>query len=595
MNFDCLFEVSNEAGKKVGGIYTVLRSKSYEMVAKLKDRYYLIGRYDEHSENGEFVRTDVPHTLTAVFEELEQLGIKCYYGKWLEGNNANLILVDAWNFNNNLNSIKKFLWDKYSVDSLFMKGFFDENVLWAYAAGIVIEQISRSQYFYNKRVVAHFHEWISGAGLLYLHANYKRIALVFTTHATSLGRTLSSFGKDLIYEAEHNTAVNEQEAYKYKLEGQHFIEKACANNAHVFTTVSIVTGEESGYILGKKPDIITPNAFDFDKFGDITNILKLHKVNRDKVYTFLRSYFMPYYPVKVYHSPIFYLSGRYEVKDKGIDFFIDALAKLNNELKNEHYPDCVFAFIFVPSNVSAPHKEVVSNFNIFNLIDVALEEALEDSKDMIIKRLMFSEEYGKVNIDKSRIPEEKRKELLTVGTFPPIAAFQLNYADDLIIKMCNEKGLMNKVEDKVKLIFYPTYLGENDGLLNTGYYEIISGLDIGVFPSRYEPWGYTPIESAAFANIAFTTDHSGYGRFLLDKNLGNSGIKVIEINNNSYETTVDSICSKLKELCYLSRGELEKLKLDARKTAELSNWKDQVVHYFNAYNLAVSRAKQNDV
>ncbi|MBR9679083.1 MAG: hypothetical protein GON13_02340, partial [Nanoarchaeota archaeon] len=448
--------------------------------------------------------------------------------------------------------------------------------------------------FKNKKIVAHCHEWISGAALLHLKKYAPKLGLVFTTHATSLGRTLTGYNRDVMSEVsaglkEGRTAEN-SDAYKYNVEGQHLIEKACAKNS-VFTTVSEVTGKEATYILGKKPDLILPNGLDFKKFGSIDDILRKHKVNRDKVYMFLRSYFLPYYKCKVFHSPVIYLSGRYELKSKGIDIFISALGKLNDELKNAGYDKNVFAFIFVPASVRGPKSSVVNNFNIFKKLEHNVDEMLVVDKENIINGMVHGKSSSKL-VKPEMLDDSINffKGLEKEGDKPPLSAFNLNYGNDTIINMLKENGLDNSKDDVVKIVFYPTYVSESDGVLGLQYYDAITGIDLGVFPSRYEPWGYTPIEAGANMCAGIASDLSGFGKFIQEHVKDRDGIQVLKMEDRSYDDIVHDLVDKIKLLALLDRESLEEIKVSARTIVELDNWKDLIKHYFKAYELAVSRS-----
>ncbi len=607
MKFDYLFEISSEAGRKVGGIYTVLRSKSAQLVKLLQNKYILFGLHDEKSMRTDFVADDAPADIEQCFTKLkDELGIRCYWGRWKEGSNARIIIVDAWDFGEQevaisetgmkekrINSIKEYLWKDYGIDSLLMGADFNTNVLWSYAVGVVIKSILELERFKGRRTVAHFHEWLSGAGLLYLKSNVPNVALVFTTHATSLGRTLASTGRDIVNEAmvskPEGKRVDQGEAYKYKLEGQHLLEKACAKQAHIFTTVSEITGLETEYILDKAPDIVTPNALNFEGYEPINMLIKKSFVNREKVKAFLRSYFLPYYPINIHNCPIIYLSGRYEVIDKGIDIFIDALAKLNEELKRTNYERNIFAFIFVPSNIRGPNSELRSNIKVMEQVEELIDDSLATHKDKFLGQVTKNEKYECNMIDIAERVKSLVKSFEKSMQYPPLSAHQLNYTNDKIINLLLERGLENKQEDKVKVIFYPTYVRDGDGVLNMDYYEVINGMDIGVFPSRYEPWGYTPIEAGTFLNVSFTTDYSGYGMFIRKNAANNSGIKVINMQGMKPWEIVNDLENELELLANMQRDSLRNMKMEARRVAELSDWKTQINKYIEAYERAISK------
>ncbi|PIO00372.1 hypothetical protein COT72_01550 [archaeon CG10_big_fil_rev_8_21_14_0_10_43_11] len=610
MKFDYLFEISSEAGRKVGGIYTVLQSKSTELVSQLGRNYLLFGMYDERAAKTEFSPDDPPADIADAFEQLKnEFKIHCSWGHWSKGSNARIVLVEPWEFGEEevtineegtkqkrVASIKEYLWNDYKIDSLSMGADFDTNVIWSYATGIVIKKLLELPRFQNKRVVAQFHEWISGAGLLYLKSNNVNAGLVFTTHATSLGRALASSGRDLVSEADaalkENKQIDQGEAYKLKLEGQHLLEKVSAEQAHIFTTVSEITAVETRYVLGKSPDLITPNALNFRGYEPTSMLLKKSFVNREKIKKFLRAHFLPYYPIKTHNCPFIYISGRYEVRDKGIDTFIDMLARLNEELKRTNYDRNVFAFIFVPSNVREPNTELSNNLQVIEEVEEVLDDALAIHKDDFTQDVVTNQQPTCTLTTIVGRTKDLLRSLEKNWDTPPLSVFQLNYANDQIITMLLQKELFNRKEDKVKVIFYPTYIRETDGVLNMPYYEVINGMDIGVFPSRYEPWGLTPIEAGTFLNVSFTTDHAGYGRFIQKNADRNPGIRVIPMINRTYQEIVHTLENEIELLVNMPRDSLRHNKIEARRVAELSDWKAQIKHYFDAYEQAIAKLQK---
>ncbi|HDD05242.1 MAG TPA: hypothetical protein ENF51_02005, partial [Candidatus Aenigmarchaeota archaeon] len=488
-----LVEVSSEAGHKVGGIYTVLRSKAGELVRRFGDDYILIGFYEPHSAKVE-VKPEDPGEFKGIFKSLGKMGIDCYYGRWIEGDNARIILIDAYDFMNKvdgdkrINKIKYELWRDFGIDSLWAPYDFDLNVGWGWAAGMLIERLRK---LWKEKMVVQFHEWMSGAALLYLKKRKVDVKSVFTTHATTLGRTLSSLDEDFmrkVFEAiSKGVRVDDRVAYKHKLESKHLMEKACAVNADVFTTVSEITAKECEYILGKKPDKITPNGVDLSDFPSKDEEERARK--RDELNKFIYAYFSPYYVVSPEKARILYISGRYEFRNKGIDIFINALGKLNKSLDRE-----VFAFLFIPTSVRGPREKVMENVlmmdNLWDELNVFLEKRRDElilkSMERVKREEEFMREYkfqllkqildGSIlNSDLIRFDEVKEmhelaRNLKRENTLPPLCTYELSYQDDLILNELKKAGLRNREEDKVKVIFYPTYVKPGDGLINMEYY-----------------------------------------------------------------------------------------------------------------------------
>ena len=600
---DFVFEVSSEVARKVGGIYTVIRSKTETMLENFKGNYCAIGVYDTHSAAEEFEEMPPDEQQKACFKELEGMGIKCHYGKWVLGNNATTILVDAWEFGNRridsdghgedkqINVIKSKLWKEYGVDSLFETWDFNENVMWSYACGKVIERLIECEKMRGKKIIAQFHEWITAAGLLYLKSKKLDIATVFTTHATTLGRSKVSNNEELMTEIRDNIAkgimINEQEAYRFKIEGRYLLEKAAAKNADVFTAVSDTVAEEAAYILGRAPDKITPNALDFSGYPPVKEIQKRHAVCKEEIKKLFKAAFLPYYNIRTGNSRIAYIAARYEFENKGVDLFLGALAEVNKRLKKKNSPNSLYALVLIPSNATEPHPGLQKNLLEINRIKTILFEELQNNTGII----EFIEDKSNQKKAPGLYNEVTRliKNMKKMDGKPPLACFMLNYDNDRIINRMKELCLLNNEDDKVKVLFYPAYVKPGDGLLNMEYEDVINGTDIGVFPSRYEPWGYTPVEAGAMLAMAVTTDHAGFGKYIMKKfqDTSKRGIRVVDMEKT--KTPATEIADILEETTEMEETKLDKLKKDARCMVETCTWDEQIKNYLDAYRIAIAR------
>ncbi|MCD6367566.1 MAG: glycogen/starch synthase [Candidatus Aenigmarchaeota archaeon] len=584
-----IFEVSFECGNKVGGIWKVITSKSKEMKKRFGNEYFTVGFFNPKNYVNEFSDKNPPAWLKKIFDELRKEKIICYYGEWTEANDVQLILVDSKEFeNDNVNDIKKELWEKYKIDSLNTGNDFNTPIAWSYAVGKLLEKISR-----KKDVVAHFHEWLSGAGLLYLKMNNVPVPTVFTTHATSFGRAKTLF----LPKEEVKERVPLEEVYKYGVAAKHLTEVACANNADVFTTVSEVMKNEVIYVLGKKPDIITVNALDFSNIPSIDEIQQLNYKLRKKADEFIRAYFSPYYPIDLKNYPIIFTSGRYEFFNKGFDLFIDSIGELNKRLKGTK--NLVVVFIFVPTGIIGPKDEVVDNIMTYRRIGEILEEEWEKIKNKIISELPLIDAIEASDIVPKKPLEEIRKNIERArrrrGLTPPLSAFELAYKedDDMIIKRLKENGLLNRESDRVKVIFYPLYLSKMDALLGMDYTEAVIASSVGVFLSRYEPFGYTPLETAAYATISITSDYSGFGRFILKSTKNPMGLFVVDAVEKSNEEIVKQTADILEKITKMDKEKRIEMEISARKMAEKCSWDKNINNYIKAYNLATKRLKKS--
>lgn len=607
---DICFEVSFEAGNKVGGIYTVLVSKAKFMKKYYNDNYYAIGFHNPQKAINDFEEREPPNDVKEIFNGLEKEGIKCYWGKWIAAEDVNLILVDSRQFMNkkigeirNIDIIKKNLWETHKIDSLRAGFDYDEPLAWSIATGMLIEQlVKRANKFQNKKVVVQLHEWLSGGTLIYLLDNKVPVGLIFTTHATRIGRAKSSAGENLIEEVENNIklkkTMDDEEAYKFCLEAQHMIEKICANKADVFTTVSEIVAKEARYVLDKSPDIITINGLDLHKYPSTRTLAILHEKYRTKINNFLKAYFSPYYPISVKDNIVFFISGRYEFYNKGVDIFIEALSLLNERMKKQKIKKTVFAFILIPSNVKNPNNNLLESLLRYEKITELIDDELISIKQEIADELISGKHVSLDDIVdedfkvKAKILSKFFKRMK--GERAPLSAFELSYDNDMILNHLEKHNLLNKEDDKVKVIFYPAYLSVTDGLLSMDYNDFVIGSSMGLFPSRYEPWGYTPFETAALRVLSLTTDVSGFGFHLMELCKDKKYIRprVLKMRKRKREDIIKEVADVMEWCVKLGKEKRPLEKVITRDIIKVFDWKYQIINYINSHNLALDRMKK---
>ncbi len=596
---DAVFEVSYEVCNKVGGIYTAVSSKAKQIVEYYGDNYYAIGFFDPAKSKIEFDEKGIPEEFEKVFKNLEKHEIKCYYGTWLIPGRPNTILIDPSKFIKNVNQIKTDLWDKHKVDSINSDNTFNEPVVWAIAVGMFLVDLLKTDKFKNLKCVSQFHEWLSGAALLYLKENLKDAATVFTTHATMLGRVMAGADVDIFRIVDEGIKKGEVAsmdlARQYGVIDKHTVEIACANNSDIFTTVSSVTANEAEYILGRKPDLILPNGIDISRFPTAEEIHILRKKYRKQTKEFFTAYFSRYYDFDLENIRSIFISGRYEFHNKGIDLFIDALGKLNGKLKQSKSDKTAIAFIFIPAKIRGENIMILKNIALYEGMEDNVDNTLPDIKEKILNLLT----NGKIPEDISDVLSDEFLQACrrmmehfteTRGREPPLCTFDLSYPEqnDLIIRSLRNNNLLNRKEDRVKAIFYPTYLSSADRLLTLEYEQAVLTCDLGVFPSYYEPWGYTPLESAAMGILSVTTDMTGFGKFIEGKG---DGIYVLKRKNREWDDTVEDLATRMYEVVTLPADKLAKQRIDAKETAALADWKILVKNYIKAHNLALKKTE----
>ncbi len=575
MKPDLLIEVSWEVCNKVGGIHTVLTSK-LPLTLEHYSNYLAIGPYVQN--NPVFLERPVPEKYEGICDILTKEGIKIHFGKWLVNGEPDVILVDFSGYYYKGDEIKGQLWEDHGVDSL--RGGYDytEPLVFSYAVGRVVALIQ--EMMTGQNVVLHCHEWMSGGALLYCKKNNVDVGTVFTTHATILGRTLASNDVDL-YTVLPNIN-SDDEAKKYGIEGKHGVEKACAHACDVFTTVSDVTNKEAEHVLGKKADVLLYNGIDMNLFPSAEEGAIVHDRFARKIHTFLSYYFLPHYPLDIHNSLLFFIAGRYEFRDKGIDVYIRALEILNAQLKKEKGKSVV-AFFFIPGGVSGIDPLLLQKREHFHDIRDGVDDEMVDVKEKLLQSLLIGKKIAASSLlskDFMQLLTFRLQRFKEQGN-PPFCTHHMQDMHDIILQRLVESSLENSASDRVKVIFYPIYLGGADGLLDLSYYEAIQGCDLGVFPSYYEPWGYTPMETAAFGIPSVTSTLSGFGQHI-GKQAGKiPGVYVLDRNKDDH--SAEALAEYMYGVAKQTKSERSKNKQRAKELANTCDWSILIKNYLKAH------------
>jgi len=584
---DLAFEISWEVCNKVGGIYTVVMSKA-ALMKKNFSRYVLIGPYFEDRSKFEFEHEDPPEDFKPAFDEMAKEGVICHYGTWGVKGEPSVILLDFSTFVAKKNDIKKKLWEDYKIDSIKAGWDYEEPMVWSTAAGMLIEKIL---HHVQGKVSVQCHEWMSGFALLYLKSKKLKVGTVFTTHATMLGRSLAGNNRDLYNELDK---INpDEEAYKYKVEAKHLAEKACAKNTDAFTTVSEITALEAEKFLGRKADVLVLNGLDMKKFPTIEETSIKHITVREKIREFLTYYFFPYYSYDLQHDLIFFILGRYEFRNKGLDIFIRALGKLNERMKEEDAKRSVSVFFWIPAQNSGIKTDVLENKNYYRHIKNFVNFHSEEIINRIVSDIVSQKKLAVSNIFSDEFMDQVKKDILHFKRKgdPPLSTHYMDDMHDAMLSEMRRNGLNNKAEDKVKTIVYPVYLDGADDMLNLNYYDTIAGCHLGVFPSYYEPWGYTPLEGAALGVPSLTTDLSGFGMFIKKhKKRKQQGIFILDRLNKKEEDVVEEFTNLLHTYTKFTHEERVHNKTVAKDLAQLADWGKLIENYVEAHNIAIKKA-----
>jgi glycogen(starch) synthase len=584
-----LIEISWEICNKVGGIYSVISSKAKRVKETYKE-YTCIGPYIESQAKQEFQEKAPPDEYREIIKTLKNEGINITFGEWLIKGQPKTILIEFSNIKYKANELKTILWEKYEIDSINANWDFVEPMLFSYAASRLICEIEKLNP--EKKTVLQTHEWMTGFTLLFLKLNQTKIGTTFTTHATILGRSMAGNGQDLYgLLGKFNP---ENKARELNVIEKHTTERASANNADAFTTVSEITAREAEFILGKKPDELTLNGLDMELFPSMEEASIKHRQAKQEIQEFLEYIFFPYYTFETENNITLYLASRYEFENKGMDIFIKALAMLNDYLKEEQTKKTITAFFFIAMPNEGVKKELLEQKSYYKHMQKYITEQSKMLPRKIIQHLTNDATTKPCELFSKDVIDELKKEIKRFKKTgkPVICTHHIqNEEQDPIIRTAIEHGLDNREENKVKIILYPAYLNGADGLFNKEFYDVIIGTQLGVFPSYYEPWGYTPLESAALGIPAITTDLAGFGRFIEHRNENQKGIYIIKRDFKHKEKSIMELYKLFKEYTEYEHSERVEHKIEAKKLAMQADWKDLINNYIEAHNYALKRAR----
>lgn len=543
---DLIFEVSWEVCNKIGGIYTVLSTRAKTLQELFRDSVVFIGPDFKDRQNNPLF-TEVKSLMKKWKTQALSEGLEVRIGRWNVPGRPIAILVDFEKFFTEKDQLYGLMWEKYKVQSHAAYGDYDEACIFSYATALVIDSLIRNEALKPKdsHMVAHFNEWTTGMGLLLTKLKQPSVATVFTTHATSIGRSICGNNKPLYdYIRQYN---GDQMASELNMLSKHSLEKATAHAADCFTTVSKITALECKELLDKEPDVVTPNGFEPTFVPKPAQYNKVRDAGRTLLLNVAKSLTGINYIDD--QTIIVGTSGRYEYKNKGIDLYVDALSRLSkrSDMKGKH----ILGFIMVPSDVKSPRRDLVNRLK---------------------------------NSTNANGPLE----------FPYLTHEVNNIDSDSVLNQMKWLNFSNSDKDSVTLIFVPVYLDGNDGVFNKEYYDLLIGLDVSVFPSYYEPWGYTPLESIAFGVPTITTDLAGFGRWALDimyTNTLESGVNVIHRTDTNQIEVSEAISEMLARFSQLSAHEQQQIRAQAMLDAKLADWQHFISAYLEAYDTALRQAE----
>ena len=543
MKPDYVFESSWEVCNKVGGIYTVLSTGANTLQQEMQDKVFFIGPDVWHENTCPYFKEDAK-LLAEWKKTATEEGLKVKVGRWTIPGNPIAILVDFQKYFEKKNEIYGWLWENYQVDSLHAYGDYDEASMFSYVAGLVVESYYKFALSNKDKVIYHANEWMTGLGLLYVNNKLPQVGTIFTTHATSIGRSIAGNMKPLY---DYLFAYNgDQMAGELNMQSKHSIEKQTAFHCDCFTTVSEITARECVELLDKKVDEVLPNGFD-NSFvpANAATFTRKRKAARKRLLEVANALLGESLGDD---TLIVSTSGRYEFRNKGVDVYIESMNRL---LRDKELKKKVLAFIEVPGWVGEPRQDLKERLDSGKQYDTPLE-------------------------------------------VPQVTHWLHEMSHDNVLSMMKYYDMHNRKEDNVKVIFLPCYLDGNDGILNMTYYDIILGNDLCIYPSYYEPWGYTPLEAIAFKVPCITTDLAGFGQWV-NTEVGHygelkDGVKVIHRTDYNYSEVADAIKDTVAEFSAMTKKQVADARSAAEKLSKKALWSEFIKYYHQAYDLALSRA-----
>lgn len=600
-----LFEVATEVAHKVGGIYSVLKSKAPITVAEYKERYTLIGPLNYQSAQMEVEELPVKDPLVQkTLASMSDRGIRWLYGRWLIEGAPRVLLFDINSAAYNLNEWKSDLWSTAGIPTPDHDQETNDAILLGYLVAWFLGEL-----VYHDReraVICHCHEWLAGIALPLCRKRRIDVTTIFTTHATLLGRYLCAGSTDF-----YNNLANfdvDAEAGKRGIYHRYCIERLATHSADVFTTVSHITAYEAEHLLKRKPDGVLPNGLNVVKFQAVHEFQNLHAIKKAKINEFIKGHFYGNYDFDLDNTLYFFIAGRYEFRNKGCDFFIEALARLNHKLKAIGSKMTVVAFIIMPGKTHSYTVETLKGQAVIKQLENTIQEVQQKVGERLFEHcarytnthqgIASTNGHEVPLIDEliksaDRVLLKRRIFALKRDGLPPIVTHNMeDDSTDPILNQIRRVELFNKPEDRVKIIFHPEFLNANNPILSLDYDEFVRGCHLGVFPSYYEPWGYTPAECTVMGVPSITTNLSGFGCYMEDliENTNDYGIYIVDRRMKSVDESIDQLTNYMFDFTEKTRRQRINQRNRTERLSDLLDWKRMGLEYIKARQLSLKRA-----
>ena len=591
-----LTEIAWEACNQVGGIYTVLRSKVPTMVKKFGDNYCLLGPYVNANVSTEFEEIkNIEGPFSKAASKMREMGFDVHYGKWLVTGRPKIVLLNPYSVFERLEEIKYQLWEHHHIETPD-DNLVNQVIAFGFLTKIFLDLLAGKK-TKDQNIIAHFHEWMAATPIPEIRKTQTQILITFTTHATILGRYLAMNDPEFYNHLPFFDWL--QEAKNFNIEAQVRIERAAAHGSHVFTTVSEVTAVECQYLLNREPDIVTPNGINIERYNVSHEFQNQHQKYKDKIHQFVMAHFFSSYTFDLDNTLYFFTSGRFEFRNKGFGLTLEALARLNHMMQKEHIDKTVVMFFITNQPFHSINPEVLQSRAV-------MEELRQTCQ--AIERQIGSELFRKAaSIQDNKLPElseyvddywrlrfRRTLQSWKSDRLPPVVTHNLvNDTDDPILMFLRSANLVNNEYDKVKIVYHPEFIVPTNPLWGIEYDQFTRGCNLGVFPSYYEPWGYTPLESIARGVPAVTSNLSGFGDFVVHNipNPEEKGIVVIDKVKNTFHESADELANQLLRFVKQNLRQRVDMRNKSEAASVSFDWELLTKYYDKAYLLAIQRGE----
>lgn len=587
-----LCEVAWEVCQQLGGIYTVIRSKVPHMVNRWGKAYCLVGPYDPQTSPVEFDEAPPSGPFGQAVKSLQKAGIEVHHGYWLITGRPRVVLFNPRSIFHRLKEIKYLYWEHHHIGTPSDDDLLNQVMAFGFLVQTFLQALAGQQAV-RRAIIAHFHEWMAASAIPDFRRDKTRISIVFTTHATLLGRHLA-MNDNWFYD--HLPFVDWlADAKKFNIEAQVKIERAAAHGAHVFTTLSDITALECEHLVGRKPDLLLPNGLNIERFVALHEFQNLHRLYKEKINQFAMGYFFPSYTFDLDRTLYFFTSGRYEYRNKGFDLTLEALARLNWRLKQVGLNRTIVFFLVTKAWFRSINPDVLR-------ARAEMEEMRKDCeaiKNQVGERLFVatamgqSPPYDDLVDDYWRLRLRRKMYGWRTRRLPLIVTHDLvDDARDAILCQLRHCNLTNQPSDPVKVVYHPDFINSSSPLFGMDYDHFVRGCHLGVFPSYYEPWGYAPLECAALGIPAITSDLTGFGSYLM-QNMPDHyqrGLAVLHRRFESFHAAADELANLMLNFARLERRERIALRNQVESSAAHFDWSNLGQHYSQAHQMALEQS-----